>query len=83
MVRHFTQNVGARFHMELNDLLEFLTKGTGRQSTENVMLDDSTHGHTVWNVAVGILAGEAMRERLHLHVVGKGLSELDIDFITI
>ena len=66
--------------MELNDLLEFLTNGTGRQSTENVMLDDGSHGYTVRNVAVGVLAGEAMGERFHLQVVGKGFSELRIDY---
>ena len=74
MVRHFTQNIGACFYMELNDLLEFLTNGTGRQSTENVMLDDSSHRYTVRNVAV--------RERFHLQVVGKGFSELWIDDVS-
>ena len=76
MVRDLTQNVRARFHMELDDLLELLAQRTGRQGTENEMLDDRSHGHTVRNVAVGILAGEAMGQRLHLQVVGKGLSEL-------
>jgi hypothetical protein len=82
MVRHFTQNIGACFYMELNDLLEFLTNGTGRQSTENVMLDDSSHRYTVRNVAVGVFAGEAVRERFHLQVVGKGFSELWIDDVS-
>lgn len=82
MVRHFTQNIGACFYMELNDLLEFLTNGTGRQSTENVMFDDSSHGYTVRNVTVGVFAGEAVRERFHLQVVGKGFSELWIDDVS-